>query len=378
MSVDIFKQLCNRLDRDNDKPVYRQIAQAIQQAAEQGELVPGQSLPPQRQLAQLLGVGEVTVRRALQLLHEQGLLQSRRGSGTALTCEALSGSPHLSPNHHTKGQLRLSVVFTETDDGYPFVHTLVQAIRQASKKIDDITHVVPTPLHLDSVTDEAFSLQTAYVEDRMDGIIFNSPVSFSALSICRKMNIPYVLLFNDFYDGVSPCVQVDYGPGLSDAMTHLLNNGRRRIALVTSDTQRFSANRLSQAFMLLKQAHGLSDEQAWILPAGYQQQHGHDATMTLLRADKPPDAILYSSDYQALGGLSAATSLGIKVPEQLAIIGTGSINTNETVDVQLSTLDLHIDAIGTAAVRAIRTMRTRPSNPLRQTVTSTFQRGATA
>ena len=63
-------------------PLYRQLGRRIATAIEGGTLRPGESLPSERELAQLTGLSRVTVRRAVEALVEGGQLVRRRGSGT--------------------------------------------------------------------------------------------------------------------------------------------------------------------------------------------------------------------------------------------------------------------------------------------------------
>lgn len=63
-------------------PLYIQIAENLLKQIEQGELTPGQALPPERSLSKTLHVNRVTLRQALQMLEAQGLLLRKQGAGT--------------------------------------------------------------------------------------------------------------------------------------------------------------------------------------------------------------------------------------------------------------------------------------------------------
>ncbi|UYG09060.1 PLP-dependent aminotransferase family protein [Halomonas sp. M4R1S46] len=66
----------------DDGPRYRRIAEALAEAITSGELAPGEKLPPQRQLADRLGVTVGTITRAYAEAHRQAWVESRVGSGT--------------------------------------------------------------------------------------------------------------------------------------------------------------------------------------------------------------------------------------------------------------------------------------------------------
>lgn len=69
-------------DPSGKGPLYLQLHRRIAEAIASGGLVPGQTLPPERDMASLTGLSRVTVRKAVEGLVQQGLLVQRRGSGT--------------------------------------------------------------------------------------------------------------------------------------------------------------------------------------------------------------------------------------------------------------------------------------------------------
>ena len=67
---------------DDEAPRYLRLAKTFAERIKSGELPPGDSLPPERKIAELFGVSRVTVRRALDRLASDGLIDQRQGSGT--------------------------------------------------------------------------------------------------------------------------------------------------------------------------------------------------------------------------------------------------------------------------------------------------------
>ncbi|MGH8896402.1 MAG: GntR family transcriptional regulator [Egibacteraceae bacterium] len=70
------------VDRGSDRPVYRQVADVLRAAIRTGELVAGQSLPPETELMQRYGVSRNSVRTAVGLLRVEGLVVTVQGRGS--------------------------------------------------------------------------------------------------------------------------------------------------------------------------------------------------------------------------------------------------------------------------------------------------------
>jgi GntR family transcriptional regulator len=77
-----------KVDRDDPARLHEQVAADVRRAIADGEALPGERLPPARDLAAVLGVNTNTVLRALRILRDEGLLEFRRGRGVTV-----SGSP---------------------------------------------------------------------------------------------------------------------------------------------------------------------------------------------------------------------------------------------------------------------------------------------
>ncbi|GAA3554599.1 GntR family transcriptional regulator [Nonomuraea rosea] len=76
------------LDLNDARPLHEQVAGAIRRAIGEGSYLPGDRLPPARDLAQALGINSNTVLRALRDLRDEGLLEFRRGRGVSVARRA--------------------------------------------------------------------------------------------------------------------------------------------------------------------------------------------------------------------------------------------------------------------------------------------------
>jgi len=77
-----LSQVLPPLDESSAQPLYQQLQRALRGAIENGSIGPDDALPPERDLAEMLGVSRITVRKAIDELVEDGLLIRKQGSGT--------------------------------------------------------------------------------------------------------------------------------------------------------------------------------------------------------------------------------------------------------------------------------------------------------
>jgi GntR family transcriptional regulator len=77
-----------KIDRQDPTELHLQVAAALRRAIAEGEVKPGERMPPAKDLAAVLGANTNTVLRALRVLRDEGLLEFRRGRGITV-----SGTP---------------------------------------------------------------------------------------------------------------------------------------------------------------------------------------------------------------------------------------------------------------------------------------------
>ncbi len=350
----LFEDIRDTIARGGKGPLHLRVADLLAQRIERGELIAGQPLPPQRRLCRLLGIGEVTLRRALKSLADRRLIVTHQGSGTTIAptpplrlgeAAGLRGSLRGSPPTTSPGTpgtpgtqpLRLGVVSMGSTDGYPFIRQFLQALEHAprlrtAERLQNTSGALPPRVQLRTLYLPAGRLSDAEMRrqvqlDALDGLIMMSPVSIPLVACCQREGVPYVLLFNDVADGISPCVVIDYGRAMLDAVAHHHALGRSRFALITSQPDRFSTGQLTDAFRLALQAHGLPFDPQRVIAAGYHQPQGRASTLALLDRDGPPQVIFYASTHQAEGGLEAVRAAGPRADHEVLLVAVGGHGT---------------------------------------------------
>ncbi|HEV7168509.1 MAG TPA: LacI family DNA-binding transcriptional regulator [Micrococcaceae bacterium] len=127
--------------------------------------------------------------------------------------------------------------------------------------------------------------------------------------------------------------------GFADAMAYLTGRHARIGCLRRSEggPERGRPSRYSRYVQGLKRA-GLRVDQALVRTSLHQRHRAHQVALELLGLDDPPTALLCTDDMEALAAARAAARLGIRIPEDLEIIGAGNSVEGQEADPALSTV----------------------------------------
>ena len=106
-----------------------------------------------------------------------------------------------------------------------------------------------------------------------------------------------------------------------DAVEHLLRLGHRRIATVAGNLRVLPAQERLAGFHEAIVAGGLSLPEAYVRAGGFSFEESEQAMRELLALPQPPTAVVFASDKGALGGYVAAVSAGLRIPEDVSIVG---------------------------------------------------------
>ncbi len=206
---------------------------------------------------------------------------------------------------------------------------------------------------------------------RLDGLlIVSSPLDESLVARLRQLDLPTVLV-----DGRHPSlssVRTDDVAGGAMAARHLLSRGHRRCAFMgeeqrslayVSPTQR----RLEGYRAVLGQAHRNLPEEMTTF-AGHGLPAATAAARDLLDRPDRPGAVFAAADLLAAGVLRAARQLGLRVPDDVAVIGYDDGDLAEALD--LTTVRQPLEATGRLALEQLQALSHRrgAASPVRDTV----------
>lgn len=161
-----------------------------------------------------------------------------------------------------------------------------------------------------------------YQADLIDGFIL-SPMALRAEDLTdQQLAIPAVLLGERISDSGLVHIAVDNVAAAQVAVSHLIERGRRRIAAVGADYRTESVSpseRRMRGYRRAVDAAGLEPRE--VATGGWARSSGYAAVRALLADGAEVDALFCFNDVLALGAIRAITDHGLRVPDDIAVVG---------------------------------------------------------
>ncbi len=204
-------------------------------------------------------------------------------------------------------------------------------------------------------TDSAETLSGLAAQGRVDGFLFQRTSEMSDEDVIRTLaaGVPAILL-NGTVAGVESSVAVDDEAGGQLATEHLLSFGHRRIGHVAGPPPTDTAARRRAGYERALTAAGIApDEQLVVAASDYAADAGAAAAAVLLAVEPRPTAVFAANVVIAIGVLAAAAQMGIRVPEELSVIGLHDMWFADHTSPPLSTVEMPLQQLGETAVHEL-------------------------
>jgi LacI family transcriptional regulator len=168
-----------------------------------------------------------------------------------------------------------------------------------------------------------------------------------------------------------PCVSVGHRAGAAEAMRHLLELGHRRIGAVTGPPGWVATEARRESYRAALAGAGIPFDPALEVASDFERAAGASATAVLLALPEPPTAIFAFNDAIAVGTMRAAHERGVRIPDDLSVIGFDDIAYATMVGPMLTTIRQPLGELGRTAVNLLLRLLEHPSSEPRQIELST-------
>lgn len=237
----------------------------------------------------------------------------------------------------------------------PIVNKAIDAAQQLARENGAVLVVLPTQ------GDErlrAAALELLFAH-RVVGVIFAAFFT-REYSLPQKLQAVPTVLINCFSKSdAAPAILPAHAQGADTAVSHLVTAGHRRIAFINGeDWMVASRDRLRGYKRALKRA-GLEFDPVLVLPGNWLLSGGHDCTKALLALDEPPTAIFCASDRMAIGCYEAIKEAGLRIPEDISVVGFDDDPTARYLDPALTTILVPHEDMGRRAITHLYAKRSK-------------------
>lgn len=343
MSKRYVKVYCSKSEMKRSKMkdvklLYEQIAQQYRDKILNNDYKADEKLPTGREIAEEFGVSLITSKRALEELKKEGLIYRTRGSGTFVSNLPHEGNQLGLEVNKSKKSKTIAIVIPNDSALSDFMYS----VRGACAAINERGYNTSVYSAHKTAEEEKEVLSKLYEEQVLGVVLY--PLSNSKivdLLIKFSLDCFHVVAIDKYFEGVPMSYVVsDNFDGMYKSVKYLYKLGHRNIALVSDASIEGASSVKDRYFGYCK---ALKDVGLPIVLDNLIIDYNKEATtvyedMITNFIEKEVTAIIAIDDIVASFLLRAAIDLGVKVPEELSIMGFDDGDLAKTVQVPLTTV----------------------------------------
>lgn len=310
------------------------------------------SRPTQRQVAEEAGVSRTTVSLVLNNVPDVRVSPETR-QRILEAAHRLDYYPDEAARRLVSGKTRtIALVWHRGPDATyrdAILPGLLQGITRAGRRYG--YHVLFRPIELDEPEDRYVELAQGR---HTDGLILSGPRSDDPhLPRLHEDGFPLVL-HGQLPDSSIPSVDIDNVRSAKTALNHLMAQGHRRIAMISNAALAYTSSRqrLDGYRQALEQADLAYDEQL-VQYGNFDEESGQAAMEALLAIEERPTAVFIASDMVAMGALWTIRDQGLRVPEEVAVVGFDDITAARFITPALTTIHIPTFGLGWSAAELL-------------------------
>jgi LacI family transcriptional regulator len=233
------------------------------------------------------------------------------------------------------------------DIAYPFAFEVMRGVNQAIAESEfDLLLYTTGDVRKSGRASHEQKFVSLLNNSITDGAIVVAPVTGEFSSDAPIVSID-PLMSNPHY----PSVHATNYKGATDAMNYLLGLGHTRIGFIGGRAELESSTRRLKGYRDALEKAGIPIDEKLIASGDYTTESGIKCTRELLALDEPPTAIFASNDQSAMGVYQVAQELGLRIPDDISVIGFDNIM--ESKYLKLTTVDQFIYEMGFVATQML-------------------------
>jgi LacI family transcriptional regulator len=331
-----------------------------------------------RDVAERAGVSQTTVSLVLNDRGGTNIPEETRRRVRDVATR-LGYRPHASARALAKGRTDvLGIVISDEPDfdgvdqffQRKILHGLIRAVFRARRSPLLYANLSHDPPDLHAISD-----------GRADAFLLVAPRENDPLTAyLSERRIPFVALATRVETEIGSWVDADNERGAAVAVAHLCDAGHTRIAHLAGPPDNVNAAVREAAFRRAMRERDLPVPDAYVRDGGFLSYTGEKAAGELLSLPERPTAIFAGDDNMALGAYRAARRLGLRIPDDLSLVGFDDADYAQALDPPLTTIRQPLLAMAEAAVELLIAQLSHPERSHRPRVlpTELVARGSVA
>lgn len=213
----------------------------------------------------------------------------------------------------------------------------------------------------------------ALAANRVAGMLVSTSqetTDYAHLQTIMDQGIPLVLFDRVTEDLEVSKVIVDDFNGAYAAVTHLIDSGRKRIAHLSGSASLYVSRKRRQGYEAALRDRGVKLKPEYIIFGGFHEEDGRKGAEQLFNLPDPPDAIFAINDPVAIGAFIYLGESGLRIPEEVALVGFSNNPITTIISPRLSTVSQPAFEMGnTAATLLLRILNDKqPGDHVPETV----------
>jgi len=243
----------------------------------------------------------------------------------------------------------VSAIFTD-----PFFPLLIQGVSSGCNSKD-----YSVMLWLAEPDYERRMISKMMYNGLVDGVIVSSMLMDDPIvKALAESKLPFILIGRHPTNDDISYIDLDNQKSASDAVSYLVNMGRQRVATISGPRNMIVGQDRLQGYKNALAQHEMPLDEQLIVEGDFTEEGGYLAMRSLLAAK--PDAVFVASDSMAMGAMRAIQEKGLRIPQDVAVIGFDDIASSSRSTPTLSTVRQPIHEMGTKAAEVIIEMILNP------------------
>jgi len=188
---------------------------------------------------------------------------------------------------------------------------------------------------------------------RLSGTLIDGAVLVTPTVVSLGGSVPVVAIDPHAGPADMPTVDADNLTGALLATEHLLRLGHRRIGFLGGRPDLESARLREEGYRAALERAGLAVDPELVRVGGYRRQQAAAPARELLSLPEPPTAIFAANDLSAIGTMDVAREMGVRVPQDLSVVGFDNVPESALTEPPLTTVEQPIRDMGARAVEML-------------------------